>query len=259
MSDMHGYGAASYGDAFADIYDDWYGSSPAVASSDLASTIDFLVPLATGGTALELGVGTGRIALPLAAAGVDIVGLDASAKMLEHLAAKPDGHSVTTVCADMAGELPAGPFTLVYVAINTFFNLTNREQQLQCLHNVADRLTDDGVFVIEAFVPDLDRHGSGLSLRTIELERVILAASNTDTEHQTISGQYIELRDNTLPKLRPFHICYQSPEQLDVMAAQAGLERVERWADWTRALFNSGSSHHVSVFRADRKPRMKES
>jgi SAM-dependent methyltransferase len=256
---MHGYGAASYGDSFADIYDEWYGSSPAVASSDLASTIDFLVPLANGGTVLELGVGTGRIALPLAAAGVHVVGLDASAKMLEQLAAKPGGPHVTTVCADMAGELPAGPFTLVFVAINTFFNLTSREQQLHCLQNVAERLTDDGLFVIEAFVPDLDRHGSGLSLRTIELERVILAASNTDTEHQTISGQYIELRDNSLPKLRPFHICYQSPEQLDVLAAQAGLERVERWANWTKSPYNSESSHHVSVFRADRKPRMKES
>jgi SAM-dependent methyltransferase len=256
---MHGYGAASYGDAFADIYDEWYGSSPAVASSDLASTIDFLAPLANGGTVLELGVGTGRIALPLAAAGVNVVGLDASAKMLEYLAAKPDGQRMTTVCADMAGELPTGPFTLVFVAINTFFNLTNREQQLQCLHNVAERLTDDGAFVIEAFVPDLDRHGSGLSLRTIELERVILAASNTDTERQTISGQYIEFRDNSLPKLRPFHICYQSPEQLDVMAAQAGLKRVERWANWSKEPFKSESSHHVSVFRTDRKPRMKES
>jgi SAM-dependent methyltransferase len=256
---MHGYGAASYGDAFADIYDEWYGSSPTVASSDLASTIDFLVPFAEGGTVLELGVGTGRIALPLAAAGANVVGLDASAKMLEQLAAKPEGHRVTTVCADMAGALPAGPFTLVFVAINTFFNLTSREQQLQCLQNVAACLTDDGTFVIEAFVPDLDRHGSGLSLRTIELDRVILAASNTDTEHQTISGQYIELRDNALPKLRPFHVCYQSPEQLDVMAAQAGLERVERWSNWSKEPFNSESSHHVSVFRADRKPRMKES
>ena len=258
MTDTGGYGPASYGDAFADIYDEWYGESPTVASSEIDATVQCLVELANNGRVLELGVGTGRIALPLAAAGVSVVGLDASAKMLEHLAAKPNGHSVTTVCADMSTGLPEGPFSLVFVAINTFFNLTSRDQQATCLRNVAERLTDDGVFVIEAFVPDLDRYGSGLSLRTVDLDRVILAASHTDVDRQLITGQYIELRNNALPLLRPFQICYQSPNQLDQMAAVAGLTLVSRWENWSKSVFKSGSSHHVSVFQADRKPRMKE-
>jgi SAM-dependent methyltransferase len=259
LTDEGGYGPASYGDAFADIYDEWYGQSPAVASSDIDTTVQCLVELANNGRVLELGVGTGRIALPLVAAGVDVVGIDASAKMLDQLAAKPNGVRVTTVCADMATGLPDGPFSLVFVAINTFFNLTSREQQSTCMQHVAERLTDDGVFVIEAFVPDVDRYGSGMSLRTVDLERVILAASHTDVDRQLITGQYIELRDNALPVLRPFQILYQSPDQLDQMAADAGLTLVNRWENWSKSDFKSQSSHHVSVFRADRKPRMKES
>jgi SAM-dependent methyltransferase len=259
LTDTGGYGPASYGDAFADIYDEWYGESPAVASSDIDATVQCLVELANNGRVLELGVGTGRIALPLVAAGVDVVGLDASAKMLDQLAAKPDGSRVTTVCADMSTGLPEGPFSLVFVAINTFFNLTSHDQQLTCMKGVAERLTDDGVFVIEAFVPDLDRYGSGLSLRTVDLDHVVLAASHTDIDRQLITGQYVELRNNTLPRLRPFQICYQSPDQLDQMAAVAGLTLVNRWENWSKSGFKSRSSHHVSVFRADRKPRMKES
>jgi SAM-dependent methyltransferase len=259
VSSPDGYGPASYGDAFADIYDKWYGDSPAVASSDNRTTVQCLVELANNGRVLELGVGTGRIALPLATAGLDVVGVDASAKMLDQLAAKPNGSRVTTVCADMATGLPEGPFSLVFVAINTFFNLTSRDQQLTCMKAVAERLTDDGVFVVEAFVPDFDRYGSGLSLRTVDLYHVTLAASHTDVERQLITGQYVELRNNALPRLRPFQICYQSPDQLDEMAAVAGLDLVNRWENWSKSGFKTGSSHHVSVFRADSKPRMRES
>jgi SAM-dependent methyltransferase len=259
VSSTDSYGPASYGDAFADIYDEWYGESPAVASSDIDATVQCLVELANNGRVLELGVGTGRIALPLAATGLDVVGIDASAKMLHQLTAKPNGERVTTVCADMSTDLPEGPFSLVFVAINTFFNLTSRDQQLACMRGVAERLTGHGVFVIEAFVPDLDRYGSGLSLRTVDLDHVILAASHTDVDHQLITGQYVELRNNSLPRLRPFQICFQSPDQLDQMAAVAGLTLVNRWENWSKSAFKSRSSHHVSVFRADRKPRMRES
>lgn len=259
MSTADSYGPASYGDAFADIYDDWYGDSPAVASSDIDATVQCLVELANDGRVLELGVGTGRIALPLAAKGIDIVGVDASVKMLEQLTSKPNGDRVTTVCADMSTDLPDGPFSLVFVAINTFFNLTSRNQQLACMKLIAERLTDEGVFVIEAFVPDLERYGSGLSLRTVELDHVVLAASRTDIDRQLITGHYIELRDNVLPRLRPFQVCYQTPEQLDQMAATAGLTLAHRWENWSKSVFKSESSHHVSVFRADRKPRMRES
>ena len=249
------YGSASYGDAFADVYDDWYGDSPTVASSDLNTTVQFLCDLANGGPVLELGVGTGRIALPLAAAGISVVGVDASDAMLAKLAAKPDGKQVTTVCADMAGELPTGPFQLVFIAINTFFNLTSRNQQVACMRNVAERLTDEGSFVIEAFVPDLERYGSGLSLRTVDLGGAVLSASSTDRERQVITGQYIELQDGHLPRLRPWQICFQTPDQIDEMAGQAGFSRTARWANWAKEPFTDESSHHVSVFQRRRRIR----
>jgi SAM-dependent methyltransferase len=259
VSTADSYGPASYGDAFADIYDSWYGDSPAVASSDIDATVHCLIELANHGRVLELGVGTGRIALPLAEAGLDVVGVDASEKMLEQLSAKPAASSITTACGDMSIELPDGPFSLVFVAINTFFNLTSPEQQLACMKLVAERLANDGVFVVEAFVPDFDRYGSGLSLRTVEVDHVVLAASRNDIDRQLITGQYIELRNGALPRLRPFQVCYQTPEQLDQMAADAGLKMVDRWENWSKSVFKSESSHHVSVFRADGKPRMRES
>lgn len=246
--DASGYTTRSYGDAFAEVYDDWYGPSTTVASSDLPTTISALAGLANGGPVLELGVGTGRVSIPLAATGLAVHGVDSSQKMLDQLRAKPGHERVTTSCGDMATDLPPGPFSLVFVAINTFFNLTTLEAQRQCLRTVADRLSPDGVFVIEAFVPDSSFAGHDLTLRSVQSDGVTLMASLNDPVQQTVVGHMIELRDGMLPRLKPWRVRYASPDQLDVQAASCGLHRLERWADWSRRPFTDSSSHHVSVY-----------
>ncbi len=244
------YIASSYGDAFAEVYDEWYGPSTLVASSDVTTTVATLVALAGRGPALELGVGTGRLAIPLAATGVALHGVDASQKMLDRLRQKPGHERVTTSCGDMATDLPAGPFSLIFVAINTFFNLTTLDDQLRCLRAVAARLGPQGVFVIEAFVPDSSFSGHDLTLRSVDSSGVTLMASYNDPAQQTVVGHMIELRDGMLPRLKPWRVRYASPDQLDALAADCGLYRVERWADWSRCAFLESSTHHVSVYMA---------
>jgi SAM-dependent methyltransferase len=146
---VDGYGPASYGDAMADVYDEWYAELP-----QLDAAIECLAGLAEGGTVLELGVGTGRLALPLAARGVRVVGVDASAAMIERLRAKPGSDAVEAVVGDMAASSPAGPFTLAFAAVNTFFGLDTEHAQAECFASVAARLSSGGRLAIEAFVPD---------------------------------------------------------------------------------------------------------
>jgi SAM-dependent methyltransferase len=242
------YGPASYGDAFADVYDEWYGPSPAMASSDLATTVGCLTTLADGGPVLELGVGTGRLAIALAEHGLEVHGVDASAQMLAKLAAKPGGHLVTTRCADMAEDLPDGPFRLIFVAVNTLFNLTTADAQRRCLALAAQRLSPDGRFVVEAFVPDLAHSAPALTVRSVEADHVVLMASRTDPIEQVVIGQMIEFRDNTLPRLKPWQIRYATPTQIDDLADSAGLCLTDRWATWSRDVFTAVSTHHVSVY-----------
>jgi SAM-dependent methyltransferase len=121
---VDGYGPASYGDAMADVYDEWYAELP-----QLDAAVECLFTLAEGGTVLELGVGTGRLALPLAARGVRVVGVDASAAMIERLRAKPGSEAVVATVGDMAAPTPSGPFTLVFAAVNTFFGLDTEQAQ----------------------------------------------------------------------------------------------------------------------------------
>ena len=150
---MQGYDASSYGEGFADVYDDWYQGI-----SDVEVTVVELLDLAGGGPVLELGVGTGRLAVPLAeaglASGLTVVGLDASAAMLARLAWRDPGNLVTTIHGDMRYDLPDGPFGLVFAAYNTLFNLTDEGAQARCFVDVAERLRPGGRFVVEAFVPD---------------------------------------------------------------------------------------------------------
>ena len=164
---MQGYDASSYGDAFADVYDDWYEGI-----SDVDLTVVELLDLAGSGPVLELGVGTGRIAVPLAEAGlaigVTVVGIDASEAMLARLAWRDPGGLVTPIHGDMRSDLPDGPFGLVFAAYNTLFNLTDEGAQARCFADVADRLRPGGRFVIEAFVPDdPPPRGDSVTVRSI--------------------------------------------------------------------------------------------
>jgi SAM-dependent methyltransferase len=240
---MRGYSSSSYGDAFADVYDDWYRDL-----GDLDATVGFLRDLAGGGTVLELGVGTGRLAIPLAATGCTVTGIDASAKMLDRLASNDAGRTVTTVLGDMVDQLPQERFDVVVAAYNTLFNLLTDERQRACFGAVAERLHDDGAFVVEAFVPQ-PHTGSQVSVRTLDADRVVLSASVHQAAEQRADGQFIELTEHGGVRLRPWAIRWAEPEQLDEMAATAGFHLDQRWADYDRSRFDSTSERHVSVYR----------
>jgi SAM-dependent methyltransferase len=241
-----GFGPTSYGEAFADVYDDWYE-----AISDVAATVDRVIALAGDGPVLELGVGTGRLALPLVARGVDVWGLDASGPMLERLRAKPDGAAVRVVQADMgASPLRAGPrFTVVFCAYNTFFNLVTAEAQAACLGAAAASLAPGGRLAIEAFVPtDADTPPGGpVTVRSIAEDHVVLSIADRDTATQLLTGQFVELRASGV-RLRPYRIRYLYPDQLDALAQGAGLALVDRWATWSGDPFTEDSANHVSVY-----------
>jgi SAM-dependent methyltransferase len=246
---MQGYDDNTYGDAFADVYDDWYEDI-----SDVQLTVVELLELAAGGPVLELGVGTGRIAVPLAEAGladaIKVVGIDASEAMLARLAWRDPGRLVEAVRGDMSSELPDGPFGLVFAAYNTLFNLTGEGAQARCFSAVADRLRPGGRFLVEAFVPDdPPRRGDDIGVRSMAADRVVLSVSVNDPDRQSASGQFVELTEAGGVRLRPWSIRYSTVEQLDEFASAAGLSLEHRWESFDRTPFDDDSSRHVSVYR----------
>ena len=243
---MDGYDASTYGDRFADVYDDWYGD---VTDADACTArLAALAAAREVGPILELGVGSGRLAIPLAARDLEVHGLDASTAMLDRLRAKPGADRVTTAHGDMA-DPPPGPWAVVFVAFNTFFNLASEDAQRRCLAAVAASLRDDGCFVVEAFVPADEGPATEGSVtpRRIAADEVVLSVSQHDRRQQTISGSHVHLTEAGT-RLRPWHLRYASPRQLDDMAAVAGLVLQERWADWDGTPFDDAATVHVSVY-----------
>jgi SAM-dependent methyltransferase len=241
-----GYGPTSYGEAFADVYDDWYQSI-----SDVDATVERVEALAAGRPVLELGVGTGRLALPLAARGVEVWGVDASAPMVARLRAKASGPGVRVLLADM-GALPlrAAPrFAVVFCAYNTFFNLLTPEAQATCLRAAASVLTADGRLAIEAFVPLAgdDTPEGPVSVRSTAPDQVVVSVATRDVDRQTVTGQFVEVRECGV-RVRPYRIRYLYPEQLDELAAAAGLALLDRWSTWAGDAFTPDSPNHVSVY-----------
>ncbi|MDJ0768829.1 MAG: class I SAM-dependent methyltransferase [Ilumatobacter sp.] len=243
---MEGYGSSSYGDAFADVYDEWYRGI-----SDVDTTVAVLAELAGDGPLLELGVGTGRLALPLArTTGVAVVGIDTSRAMLDLLAERDRDGTVDVIVGDMVRDLPDGPFTMAFVAYNTLFNLLGDGEQRACFAAVADRLVPGGRFVVEAFVPeDPPRRGDHLEIRELTATCVVLSASVHHPDDQTAEGQFIELTEAGGVRLRPWSVRYATPAQLDEMAAAAGLELEHRWSGFERSAFDDDASRHVSTYR----------
>lgn len=248
---MRGFRSDSYGDAFADVYDDWYADI-----TDLPTTVGFVAGLAGAtGSVLELGVGTGRLALPLAGRVGRVVGIDSSAKMLDKLHEQrarsgPSG-TIVTVHGDMVDDLPEGPFDVVLAAYNTVFNLTSAERQQACFDRVASVLRPGGSFVVEAFVPRHDPdhpRGSSVTVRSMTVDSVVLSASVHDAERQTAEGQFIQLSESGGVRLRPWAIRWADPDELDAMATHSGLERSERWADYDRSPFGPTAERHVTVY-----------
>lgn len=242
---MRGYDDASYGEGFADVYDEWYSDI-----TDVGTTVATLAALAAGGRVLELGVGTGRLAIPLAATGLEVHGVDASPTMLQQLKAKAGGDAVHTNLGDMADDLPAGPFTLAFIAYNTIWNLLTEHRQRSCFTQVAERLTDNGYFVVEAFIPDPALHDppAQVGVRSMAVDRVVLSVTRARVDEQVAEGHFIEISEAGGVRLRPWSIRWVTIEQLDAMAAAAGLALAERWEAFDRSPFSASSSRHVSVY-----------
>lgn len=246
---MQEYRPETYGEKIADQYDDMHGGA-VLPTGGIEDAVAFLAELAGDGPALELGIGTGRIALPLAAAGVDVQGLDASPAMVARMRAKPGGDDISVTMGDFADVAVDGSYALVYVVFNTFFAVLSQDDQLRCFANIAERLVPGGAFVMEAFVPDLSRFNreQRVEARRVEVERVFLDVSCHDAATQTVHSQHIQLHADGRVELRPVNLRYAWPSELDLMARLAGLQRRDRFADWNRTPFTSASGFHISVY-----------
>jgi SAM-dependent methyltransferase len=237
---------AFYGERWADVYDEQHDSL------DPAPAVEFLAPLAAGGRALELAIGTGRVALPLAARGITVEGVDASAAMVARLRAKPGGASVPVTIGDMADGPASGPFRLVYLVFNSLFGLLSQARQADCFRHAARVLEPGGAFVIECFVPDVSRpdRGQEVRARAVTESSVTAGLGIYDQAAQRITAQVVTLGGRGI-RLRPVVLRYCWPAELDLMAGQAGLRLRERYGDWDRRPFGSASGRHVSVYRRD--------
>jgi SAM-dependent methyltransferase len=216
--------------------------------ADPTAAVDVLAELAAGGPALEFAIGTGRVALPLAARGLRVEGVEASPEMVAQMRAKPSGETIPVMLGDMASVGPGGEFDLAYLVFNTLFNLTSQDAQVRCFQNAARHLSPRGVFVLEAFVPDdasLNREG----VRTVALSfgSAWLEALTHDPTRQTLDYQYIRLTKEGV-SLTPLALRYAWPAEIDLMARLAGLTLYRRWADWDRSPFTAKSGKHISVY-----------
>jgi SAM-dependent methyltransferase len=240
------YGADTYGDRWAELYDAW--AEGRFSERDTSAAVDVLAELAPSGRALELGIGTGRIALPLAERGLDVHGIDASAAMVAKLRDKPGGEELPVTLGDFADVDVEGTFDLVFVVFNTFFALSGQEAQVRCFANVAARL-DRGVFLMEAFVPDVARFEADQTVRAVQVttEQVDLEVSRHDRIAQTVDSQYMMLTEAGV-RMQPIHLRYAWPSELDLMARLAGLRLRDRWGGWDRSPFTAASGAHISLY-----------
>src|SRR3990172_1947219 len=206
---MDDYTAFTYGDRIAETYDRWYADLP--FGGDLATAVSFLRGLAGEGPALELGIGTGRVALPLGEAGVEIHGIDASEEMVARLREKPGGGGIPVTIAGFRTFSVEHRYRLVYVVFNTFFGLLTQEDQVECFHAVADHLAPGGVFVMEAFVPDPGRFDRGQRASAIDVtaDEVRLEVTKHDALEQRSVSQHVVIREDGI-RLYPVRIRYPS-------------------------------------------------
>ena len=245
---MSFYSEETYGERVAGMYDEWFAEFDPDA-------IDTLAELARGGRALELGIGTGRIALPLAAKGVEVQGIDAAASMTSRLKSKAGSERIVVTQGNFADVPVEGEFALVYVVFNTFFALSSQEEQVRCFRNVAAHLSLNGCFVIEAFVPNLNRFTGGqVNWATkVTADEVWLDVGQHDPVNQRVISQKVVLTDGDPARLYPVQIRYCWPAELDLMAQLAGLQLRARWGSWKREPFTAESGKHVSVYERNQK------
>lgn len=220
--------------------------SPAV----LGPAVEFLAELAGADAALELGIGTGRVALPLSARGVPVHGIDLSEAMLARLRAKPGSERIGVTAGDFARARAPGEFGLVYLVFNTITNLTTQDEQVDCFRNAARHLAPGGHFVIEVGVPALQKLPFGETHVPFDLGADHVGIDEYDVVDQGLISHHFWKRDGRW-HLDSMPFRYVWPAELDLMARLAGMRLVQRWADWERSPFTSTSGEHVSVWRKE--------
>jgi SAM-dependent methyltransferase len=229
--------AERYDESAADMFE------PAVVDP----VVDFLADLAGHGAALELGIGTGRIALPLTQRGVRVHGIDLSEAMVARLEAKPGAEKICVTIGDFATTKVEGTFSVAYLVYNTINNLTTQDEQVACFQNVAAHLEPGGCFVIEVGVPDLQRLPAGETVRPLYVSATRLGFDEYDVVTQGLISHHYSVVDGKLEVFSvPFR--YVWPSELDLMARFAGMTLRERWSGWKREQFTSDSTKHVSVW-----------
>jgi len=238
-----------FGESVAARFDERYAyqADPTVVEPMVA----FLANLAREGAALELGIGTGRVALPLADRGVPVQGIDLSDAMVARLRAKPRAERIGVTIGDFATATVEGSFTVAYLVANTIMNLTTQEQQVACFQNAAAHLEPGGCFVIEVLVPGLRRLPPGERFQPFDVSPGHLGFDEYDVVRQGLVSHHYWIDEGSVEVLSP-PFRYVWPSELDLMARLAGMRLRERWGSWTREPFTSESTEHVSVWE---KPR----
>jgi SAM-dependent methyltransferase len=239
---MTEFTVSTYGDEIAEVYDALYAQHDPLA-------VELLAALAGKGPILELGIGTGRLALPLVERGFTVHGIDASSGMLAKLRSKPGGVDIPVTLGDFSSVVLEQKFSLVFVALNTFFALQTQEDQVRCFKHVRSVLQDGGSFLIEAFVPDVSRfdRGQRLAVSRIEPDQVWIEAASHHAATQVVESHLVRFSQAGV-RLFPIRIRYAWPSELDLMAQVAGLRLRDRWGGWNRQPFSSASTLHVSVY-----------
>ncbi len=233
----------SFGEDIAPTYDDHL-------RGDEAETVACLEQLARGGPALELAIGTGRIGLPLAQRGIRVDGIEQSAAMIARLRAKPGGDQIAVTMGDMADVPVSDSYRLIFVVYNTLYNLLTQEDQVRCFDNVARHLTEDGVFLVEALVPNSLyrlRDDQYVEAEAVEVHKVTLDVGRFDPVTQLLDESHVTLSHEGI-RVGPIVTRYIWPRELDLMARIAGLRLHGRWAGWNHEPFDARSLRHVSVY-----------
>lgn len=243
---MKGYDPKAFGRLNAEGYDKHWDERMAKETAD---SVETLAELANGGRVLEFAIGTGRVAIPLAARGLEVHGIEASEQMVAMLRHKPKGQDIAVTIGDMAEAKADGTFDLIYLVFNTIFNLTTQQAQVGCFQNAARHLNPNGLFVIETVVPDFSEYVDGQRMKgswaTMDGARFEIAIQ--DRVAQTVAFQRIIIREEGT-QMTPHFMRYAWPAELDLMAQLAGLKLRQRWAWWDRSPFTSESKSHVSVY-----------
>jgi SAM-dependent methyltransferase len=233
-----------FGEDVASRYDD---DSTMFDPAVVDPVVDLLAELARGGRALELAVGTGRIALPLAERGVSVAGIDNSPAMVARLRAKPGGDEIEILIGDFSTTRVPGEFSVVYLVYNTIFNLVTQDAQVACFENAAAHLASGGTFVIETGVPGLQDLPRGQTIVPFRAEPGGISFDVYDVATQLASSQHFNFVDGRVESF-PVDFRYAWPAELDLMARIAGLALRNRWAGWKREPFTAVSTSHVSIY-----------